>query len=206
MERALTQQEIETMLHTVRGHEDTKQNESRSIKPCTFRQSGQLTGEQVAAINGLHEAFARNVTQSLGAYLRVAFEVNLVKVEQLAYSEFLARIPEVTYMMCVRVEEMSASAAMQVDHSVVFPLVDILLGGTGACEVPTREVSEIEEQIMDGVSRIICSELDAAWAPLGTKLHLDGRQAPAQMPRFLPSTEKTLCLSFEIKMAEVTGI
>jgi flagellar motor switch protein FliM len=160
----------------------------------------------VAAVNGLHEGFARSLTQSLGAYLRVTFEVNLVSVEQLAYSEFLERIPEVTYMMCFRVEQMSTPAAMQIDHSLVFPLVDILLGGIGQCEVLTREVSEIEEQIMEGVARIICRELEAAWVPLDTKIDLDGRQPPAQMQRFLAPTEKTLCLSFEVKLAETNGM
>jgi flagellar motor switch protein FliM len=206
MERALTQEEIDAMMAVASGRQsDNRAKDMRSIKPCTFRQSGQLTGEQVAAVNGLHEGFARDLTQSLGAYLRVTFEVNLVSVEQLAYSEFLKRIPEVTYMMCLRVEEMSSPAALQIDHSLVFPLVDILLGGIGQCEVLTREVSEIEEHIMEGVAKIICRELETAWAPLGTKLDLDERQPPAQMQRFLPPTEKTLCVSFEVKLAETSG-
>jgi flagellar motor switch protein FliM len=108
-------------------------------------------------------------------------------------------------MMCFSVENMSAGAAMQIDHSLVFPLVDILLGGIGHCEIFTREVSEIEEQIMEGVAKIVCRELESAWTPLGTKLDLDGRQPPAQMQRFLAPTEKTLCLSFEVKLAETTG-
>ncbi len=207
MERVLTQEEIDAMVRVASGRQDeSRKPETRSIKPCTFRQSGQLTGEQVAAVNGLHESFARSLTQSLGAYLRVTFEVNLVSVEQLAYNEFLERIPEVTYMVCFHVEQMSAAAAMQIDHALVFPLVDILLGGIGQCEVLTREVSEIEEQIMEGVARIVCRELEAAWTPLGTKLALDARQTPAQMQRFLAPTEKTLCLSFEVKLAEVTGM
>jgi flagellar motor switch protein FliM len=206
MDRVLTQEEIDAIVRLASGRrDDSQRKETRSIKPCTFRQSGQLTGEQVAAVNGLHEGFARSLTQSLGAYLRVSFEVTLVSIEQLPYSEFLERIPEITYMMCFRVENMSSGAAMQIDHSLVFPLVDILLGGTGQCDVLTREVSEIEEQIMEGVAKIICRELASAWTPLGTKLDLDGRQPPAQMQRFLAPTEKTLCLSFEVKLAETTG-
>jgi flagellar motor switch protein FliM len=205
MERVLTQDEIDAMVRQALGRQDGSKPETRSIKPCTFRQSGQLTGEQVAAVNGMHEGFARSLTQSLGAYLRVSFEVNLVSVEQLSYSEFLERIPEVTYMMCFEVEQMSAEAAMQIDHSLVFPLVDILLGGNGACEILSREISEIEEHIMEGVARIICRELETAWTPLGIKLALEKRQSPAQMQNLLSPTEKTLCLSFEVKVAEATG-
>ena len=50
------------------------------------------------AISDLHESFARNLTNSLGAFLRVGFDVNLVSVEQLNYSEVLSRLPELTYL------------------------------------------------------------------------------------------------------------
>src|SRR5581483_6837656 len=161
--------------------------------------------EQVRALTILHEGFARSVSQSLGAYLRVVFEATLTSVEQLAYSEFLQRVPEVTYMASFQVKPIGAAAAMQLDHSLVFPLVDILLGGTGQCEPMTREITEIEEQIMDGVARIVCRELAAAWAPMSTDIELEHRQPTAQMQRFLTAAERTLCLSFDVKLAEATG-
>jgi len=206
MERALTKEEIDAMVRVAAGRQnDLRTIETRSIKPCSLRQSGQLTGDQLASVNAVHEAFARNLTQSLGAYLRVTFDANLSSVEQVSYGQFVERTSEATYMMAFRTEQMSAAAAMQIDHSLVFPLVDILLGGTGHCEILPRDVTEIEEQIMEGVAKIICRELEAAWAPLKAKLHLDGRQPPAQIQRFLTPTEKTLCLSFDIKLAETTG-
>jgi len=205
MPRVLNQDEIDAMVNAAREQGHSLQPGQRSIKPCNFRQAGQLTGGQSRAISALHEAFARSLTQSLGAYLRVIFEATLVSVEQVAYSAFLERVPEVTYMMSFHVPQMNAAAAMQIDHSLVYPLVDILLGGTGQCEALTREVSEIEEQIMDGVARIIVHELAVAWASFAPELELEGRQPPAQIQRFLAPTEKTLCLSFEIKLAETKG-
>jgi len=206
MQKALAQEEIDAMLLVAAAKQDDgRSEEARSIEPCTFRQSGQLTGEQVAAVNGLHEGFARILSQSLGAYLRMSFEVTLASIEQLPYSQFLGRIPEINYVMAFRVEKMMAPAALQIDHSLVFPLVDILLGGGGHGEILTREVSEIEEHIMEGVARIICQELETSWAALDAKLSLDERQSPAHVQRFMPPTEKTLCISFEIKLAEANG-
>jgi flagellar motor switch protein FliM len=206
MERVLNQEEIDAMVRAARGRNDKSRQGQRSIKPCSFRQSGQLTGEEARAVTGLHEAFARSLSQSLGAYLRVLFETNLVSVEQLAYGEFLERVPEVTYMISLQAPQLDATAALQIDHSLVFPLVDILLGGTGQCETMTREISEIEEQIMEGVARIICHELATAWAAFGGGVELGDRQRRAQMQRFLSPTEKTLCLSFEVKLAEARGM
>jgi flagellar motor switch protein FliM len=205
MERVLNQEEIDSIVRAARGSNANAQAVRRDVKPCSFRQSGQLTGEQVRAITGLHETFARTLTQSLGAYLRVAFEATLVSVEQLTYCEFLERVPEVTYMVSLHVPQMGTSAGMQIDHSLVFPLVDILLGGNGNCAPLEREVSEIEEQIMADVARIICRELAHTWGPFTLDLELEARQPPAQIQHFLSPTEKTLCLSFELKLAERRG-
>ncbi len=206
MEKVLSQDEIDAMVRAARGlHGEPSQAQQRSIAPCSFRQSGQLATEQVRALTILHEGFARSLTQSLGAYLRVVFEATLVSVEQIAYSEFLQRIPEVTYMMSFQVRPIGATAAMQLDHSLIFPLVDILLGGTGQCEPMTREITEIEEQIMEGVARIICQELAVAWAPMGTETELEHRQPSSQMQRFLAPAEKTLCLTFDVKLADGRG-
>jgi flagellar motor switch protein FliM len=205
MTRVLNQDEIDAMVSAARDQGERLQPGQRAVKPCSFRQAGQLTGGQTRAISALHEGFARSLTQSLGAYLRVIFEATLTTVEQLAYSAFLERVPEVTYLVSFHVPQMNAAAAMQIDHSLIYPLVDILLGGTGQCEALTREVSEIEEQIMDGVVRIIIHELAVAWTPFAGELELEGRQPPAQIQRFLAPTEKTLCLTFEVKLAETKG-
>ena len=203
MEKVVSQEEINAIVQA--GGAKT-QRRRVTIKPCTFRQSGQLSAEQLRATNGLHEPFARSLAQSLGAYLRVLFETSLTSVEQLTYGEFLERVPAITYMMSFSVPELGASAAMQIDHSLVYPIIDILLGGTGRCDAMPREVSEIEEQIVEGMAKIVCRELAIAWAPLGAGLELEKRQSPAQMQRLLPLTEKTLLLGFEIKSAEVHGM
>src|SRR5215475_12551317 len=112
MEKVLSQEEIDTMVLAARGRqaEAAQSTKQHPIRPCNFRQSGQLTGEQVRALTILHEGFARSVSQSLGAYLRVVFEASLVSVEQVAYTEFLQRVPEVTYMSSFQVRPLGAAA------------------------------------------------------------------------------------------------
>ena len=207
MEKVLNQQKIDDMVRAARGQK-SEQAAVRgvTVKPCTFRDSGQLSPGQIQAANGLHESFARSLAQSLSAYLRVMVEATLASVEQLVYGEFLERVPAITYMGSFNVPELEASAAMQIDHSLVFPFVDILLGGPGRSESMSREVSEIEEQIVEGIARIVCRELAIAWMAFGKGLEFDKRQSPAQMQRFLPPTEKTLCLSFEIKASDARGM
>ncbi len=92
MEKVLNQEEIDAMFRAALGRTTGMPASASSYQPCDFKQAGQIKKDQVRAISNLHEGFARNLTNALGAYLRVIFEVNLVSVEQLTYREFLQRI------------------------------------------------------------------------------------------------------------------
>ncbi len=69
----------------------------------------------------------------MGGYLRDKFEVALVAVEQLAYRDFLARFSDATYYASFHLLPGDASGILQMDLSLAFPIVDLLLGGPGRC-------------------------------------------------------------------------
>jgi len=202
MEKVLTQEEIDALFRAAWGAGKSGSNPVRSVQMerWNLHEAGRLRKEQLHALSQLHESFARNLTHSLGAYLRDKFEVALVSVEQLAYREYLARVPDVTYYGSFQLQPSECTGVLQLDLSLAFPIVDLLLGGQGQIETLSREVSEIEELILEGVGNIICRELAAVWQPLGVTLEFDQRQAGAQMLRLMPAQEKILALSFEVTM------
>jgi flagellar motor switch protein FliM len=204
MGKILSQQEIDLILGQARNaNKATAQN--KFVQPWNPRGSGQMHNDQARAITTLHESFARNLSDSLGAYLRVPFEVSLVSVEQLSFSEFLGGIPELTYILSLELNPSGVMAALQIDHSIVFPTVDVLLGGSGSYIEIKREISEIEEEIMEGVAKIISRELAAGWAPMGFQITLGDRHSTPHIQRFLPPQEKVLALSFEVTLNDIKG-
>lgn len=205
MEKVLNQEEIDAMFRAALGARK-HHNDEINVRPCNFHQAGQINKEQVRAISMLHEGFARNLTNSLGAYLRVIFETNLVSVEQLTFREFLARIPDVAYCASFQLKPLNATAALEIDLPLAFPIIDLLLGGQGTSEKQVREITDIEEQILEGVVKILCRELETAWQPLDLRFEFDERQQLAQMQRLMPPSEKTLSLSFEIRMQNSQGM
>ena len=178
---------------------------SQSVMPWDARQAGQIGREPMRAITLLHESFARNLTHALGAFLRVVFEASLVSAEHLTYREYLKRLPEVTYMCSCKLAPMDVPALLQLDLSIAFPLIDLLLGGEGKGALEPREVTEIEEQILESVVQIICRELGIAWQSLGLEFRFDRRQQPANALRLMPPDDKTLALTFGITMPESRG-
>src|SRR5205085_9416540 len=79
------------------------------------------------------------------------------------------------------------------------------LGGEGKGGDLEHEITEIEEQIIESVMRIICRELQATWQAISLQFNFDQRQPVAQAQRLMPPEEKNLCLSLEIRMAETRG-
>jgi flagellar motor switch protein FliM len=86
-----------------------------------------------------------------------------------------------------------------------FPIIDVMLGGEGKSSEITRDITEIEEQVLEGVIRIVCRELQTSWQAISLQFNFGARQQILQTQRLMPPDEKNLCLSFEIKMSETRG-
>ena len=208
MEKILNQEEIDQLFRAAQGgNSKTPGEQRRNVKDCDFRQSGQLSKEQVRQLTLLHEAFVPSLANSLGAYLRVGFQTSLVAVEQLVYSEFLARIPEQTYFTTCQLQPVDEMAGLQLDLPVVFPMIDLLLGGSGQPLEEMRDLTEIEEHILESVVTVICRELQATWAPvLPVEFHVGKRQKAPQILNMMLPGDRVLNLGFEIRLAETQGI
>lgn len=207
MEKVLGQDEIDSMFASMR-EEAAKPAEAmvpeRKKELYNFSRAGQISNEQMEAISTVNDLFARNLTHNLGAWLRTQFEVNLASAEQMTYSEFTERIPEPAYVCSARLEPLDVLGVVQLDLAMAPPIVDLLLGGVGRAGA-LREPTDIEDAILFSVMEIVLRELNLAWQPVGLKFALDKRETQAQVPRLMPLTEKTLCVSFEIRMPEAQG-
>jgi flagellar motor switch protein FliM len=206
MDKVLNQQEIDAMVRVARGVEGEQATaKTPTVTVWDVRKVGQIGSEQMRTINALHEDFARDLSHSMGAYLRIAFQAALVSAEHMTYGEFLKGIPEAVYVASCKLAPVGAIALFQLDLALAFPLIDVLLGGEGVSTSAPREITEIEEQILETVMRIICRELQNTWQALSLEFEFEQRQPPDQIQNLLPSEEKILSLSFEITLADCRG-
>lgn len=206
IEKNLGQEDIDALFAAANA--STKANNSTAVKAperYIFSRAGQISNDQMRAISTVNDLFARNLMHSLGGWLRTQFRVKLVAGEQLPFSEFLERLSALAYVCSVRLEPLGAVGLLEIDLALVTPIVDVLLGGVGD-PGDKRELTGIEEAIMTSVVELVVQELTMAWQPVGLEFALEKRETEAQTARAMTLGEKTLCVSFEIRMPEVQGM
>ncbi len=206
MKKTLTGKEIGLIIGNSQARTHNPDHiERRSIELCNFRNAGQMSERYARFMTNLFEAFARNSSNSLGAYLRSRFEMTLAAVEQMPVRDFWAEYRESGFATVLSLQPGNTAVLLQVETSLVFPIIDVLLGGLGAPQLCPRDMTEIDEDIMEGVAQIICRQLEATWQPLGVAIRMDRRQKATQEQDVFPANEKLTALAFAIKLNETSG-
>src|SRR5712692_6310854 len=126
LSRQLSQQEIDAVFQNI----NDRKREAPAVK-FDFRRPDRIPKSQVRAIHLLHDTFVRNLVSSLSAYLRSYLTVNLVSVEQLSYAEFLEGLPSPTCIVSLRLKPYEGNAVLELNPSIIFPVLEMLLGGNG---------------------------------------------------------------------------
>jgi flagellar motor switch protein FliM len=207
MDAQLSQDEIDRLFREFGKAVDERAG-ARSTVAYDFRRPDRIPKEQLRAIHLMHDFLARNLASSLGAYLRAYVTVSLVSVEQLSFGEFLQYLPTPTCISNISLTPTEGNAVLDLNPSVVFPMLDILLGGSGAAsQQDTRELTEIEISILEGVIRLVLHDLTEAWAPVGDiKFAIEGTETQPQLMQILSPNEAIVAIGFEITMGDARGM
>lgn len=210
MTRILSQAEIDALLSSVPSTEVATGDRMPDTGPVIaydFRRPDRISKDQIRSLHLLHDRFARNVTSSLSAYLRTSIEVAVATVEQFSYSEFLMSLPDPTAFYSLRIKTIESLGALELNPSLAFTMVDRMLGGTGKGAPPERALTEIEQNVVDSVVKLILGHLTETWeAVTAVGFSIDGRETRPQMLPIAGRNEIMLLLGFDMKVGDVRGL
>jgi flagellar motor switch protein FliM len=204
MSRLLSQDEIDQVFRTRQEKDDTA---ARKSQVYDFRRPDRIAKDQLRSIHLLHDNFARNLASSLSGYLRAYVIVNLVSVEQLSFAEFTQCLPSPTVLVSLGVKPFDGNAVLELNPSLVFPLLEMLLGGNGKGAALARETTEIEQSILDTLFRIILHDLSSAWQTVtNISFTVEGRETEPQLLQTLAPNEAVVSIGLEVRVGENTGL
>ncbi|HXP86439.1 MAG TPA: flagellar motor switch protein FliM [Bryobacteraceae bacterium] len=205
-ERVLTQEEIDSVFRKLQ-RQAGKPDATQKVQVYDFRRPDRIAKDQLRSIHLLHENFVRGLSSSLSAYLRAYVAVNLLSVEQLAFAEFVRSLPSPTSLVALGMKPYDGNALLEISPSLVFPILEMLLGGDGlGSKHIDREITEIEHHILDGLLRIILQDLRTAWHTVtAIEFSIDGHKTEPQLLQILAPNEAVVCITMEVRIGETTG-
>ncbi len=205
--RQLSQQEIDAVFQKTQGRNAERAGSKRAAL-FDFRRPDRIAKSQLRAIHQLHDNFVRNLVSSLSAYLRSYLIINLVSVEQLSYSEFLECLPSPTCIASLGLKPYDGNAVLELNSSLIFPILEILLGGDGKLQFSAqREITEIEQVLLDGLLRLILRDLHEAWTfvtPID--FTIENIETEPQFLQILAPSEAVVAVAIEIRIGDSIGM
>ena len=200
MTRLVSQDELDVLL----ASDEHKSDENVAI--YDFRRSDRITKEQLRALHFRHDRFAHNIATSLSAYLRATTEVSIITVDQLSYGEFLTSLPDPTAYYAIAMKPLDMLMAVEINPIVAFTMVDRMLGGSGDGKGPDRPLTEIEQNVVDSVIKLLMEHLTETWRAVGNvQFNIHGRETRPQMLQVMGRNEIVVVISFLVKVAETRG-
>ena len=205
MSRLLSQDEIDKVFQSLK--EENEELAAKKAVVYDFRRPDRIAKDQLRSIHLLHDNFARNLASSLSGYLRAYVVVNLISVEQLSFAEFTQCLPSPTVLLALGMKPLDGNAVMELNPSLVFPLLEMLLGGNGKGAALSRETTEIEQSILDTLYRIILQDLSLAWQSVANiTFSVEGRETEPQLLQIVSPNEAVVSIGLEIRVGENTGL
>ncbi|MDA1052514.1 MAG: flagellar motor switch protein FliM [Planctomycetota bacterium] len=178
------------------------------VTPYDFKRPERVGKEQMRALQSLHEGFGRNFGAALSALLRTIVEVKLTSVDQLTYSEFVFSLENPTCFNLLRAEPLEGNLILDINPSVLYPIIDRLLGGgKQAGPLSRRPLTEIELRLVSRITALFMIELRRAWENvLELDLSVERVESNPQLVQIVSPNEVIVLVSFELTLGDVRGM
>ncbi len=212
MNEVLSQDEIDQLLTAISTGDIETENvtqatDQRKIKIYDFKRPDKFSKEQIRTVSIMHETFARLTTTALSAQLRSLVHVHVASVDQLTYEEFIRSIPNPTTLGIINMDPLKGSAVLEIDPSITFSIIDRLFGGQGEGTKITRDLSDIEASVMEGIIVRILGNLREAWSQvIDLRPRLGQIETNPQFAQIVPPNEMVVLVTLETKVGEVEGM
>jgi len=208
----LSKEEIDALLSAVSGGKIPQRKGKEGLYQKTaisynFRRPALVSKDQIRVLELLHEEFTRSCEVKLSNYLRTTVEVEIIAIEQLTYTEFIASLSEPTYLGVLDARPLSGQIILEINPFLVFSIVDKLLGGSGKNSQEPREFTRIEHTIMGKVTTLVMEALQDAWEHvISFQLTLKTRESNPQFVQIVSGGELVINMSVKVNIGENSGV
>jgi len=177
-----------------------------SLTAYDFRRPERVSKEQLKGLQSLFEAFSREASIIFPSFLRTVVRIDLTSIDQLTYDEFILSVSRPTCLSVVSMSPLEGNAVVEMSPSMVFPIVDRVLGGKGITLPETRELTEIENRIMQRITMMMLDSLSRAWDQLiEFNLSVIQQESDPLIVQIVAGSEMVILVGYEVHVGETVG-
>lgn len=212
MNRILTQEEVDALLSAVDRGELSEPSSapprvaSRVVVTYNFRKPNRISKDQVRMFESIHDTFARLAASSLTTLTRGLVEVELTGVEQVTYAEFIMALAPPTCIAVFNMDPLKGGATLEINARLLFRFIDRLLGGSGLLPVRVRELTEVEQVLVERMAVRLMMDLQQAWHRVGTfGFRVSHLETNPQFLQLTAPSEVVILVNFTVRAGDVEG-
>jgi len=215
MAEILSQDEIDALLEVVEDEninpEDLEKNsdllEQRQITLYDFKRPNRVSKEQLRSIRAMHDKMARNLASAISSLMRSIVEIQLHSVDQMTYGEFLMSLPSPTSFNVFSLKPLDGKGVIELNPSIVFPMIDRLLGGPGIPFDTNREFSDIELNLLEQILRVITQNMKEVWSPIMDIYPvIEAKESSPNVVQIVAQNEIVIMVVMEIIIGQTSGM
>ncbi|MCH8187566.1 MAG: flagellar motor switch protein FliM [Proteobacteria bacterium] len=163
--RVLNQDEIDSLL----GFDGASGDEGERNGIRAIINSALVSYERLPMLEVVFDRLVRMMTTSLRNFTSDNVEVSLDNITSIRFGDYLNSIPLPAILGVFRAMEWDNYGLLTVDSSLIYSIVDVLLGGrrgTAAMRIEGRPYTTIERTLVETMIKVILADLSAAFEPL----------------------------------------
>lgn len=165
--RVLDQSEIDSLLGFQGG--DGTESERSGIEAII--DSGMVSYERLPMLEVVFDRLVRMMSTSLRNFTSDNVDVSLDNITSIRFGDYLNSIPLPAMLTVFKVEEWDNFGLITVDSSLIYSIVDVLLGGrrgTAAMRIEGRPYTTIERNLVERLINVVLTDLGGAFDPLAS--------------------------------------
>lgn len=171
--RVLNQNEIDSLL----GFDGGAGGDQDRTGIQAIVNSALVSYERLPLLEIVFDRLVRLLTTSLRNFTSDNVEVSLDNISSIRFGDYLNSIPLPAILAVFRAEELDNYGLLTVDSSLIYSIVDVLLGGrrgTAAMRVEGRPYTTIERTLVQRMLEVVLQDLGVAFEPVSqVKFTLD---------------------------------
>jgi flagellar motor switch protein FliM len=204
-ERILNQEEIDGLLGFSLA--DVNLNENSGIRAII--DSAMVSYERLPMLEIIFDRLVRLMTTSLRNFTSDNVEVSLDRITSVRFGDYLNSIPLPAILAVFKAEEWDNFGLFTVDSSLIYSIIDVLLGGRRgqtAIRIEGRPYTTIETNLVKRMIEVVLADAEQAFRPLSpVRFNIDRLETNPRFAAISRAANAAILVRLRIDMEDRGG-